>query len=83
MESLGGNSAQLMTQAEESEPVQSFTSMEESFTTFNHVDMKIIKKHAIYNNLNLANLARKCKLKIKVKENKDDDEKSDDNREKI
>ena len=50
--------------------------MEESFKTFNHVDMKIIKKHAIYNNLNLANLARKCKLKIKVKEDKEDEDKS-------
>ena len=43
--------------------------------------MKIIKKHAIYNNLNLANLARKCKLKIKVKENKEDEDNSELNEE--
>ena len=67
-----------MAQVEKSEHVKSITSMEESFKTFDHVDMNIIKKHAIYNNLNLANLARKCKLKIKVKENKEDEDKSDE-----
>ena len=45
--------------------------MEESFTTFNHVDMSILKKEPLYNHLNLDSLARRGSIKIKINENED------------
>ena len=43
----------------------------ESFTTFNYVDMSILKKEPLYNHLNLDSLAKRGQVKIKINENED------------
>ena len=58
-------------EAEKTKQYKSFTKMEESFTTFNHVDMSILKKEPLYNHLNLDSLAKRGQVKIKINENED------------